>query len=201
MADEENKKTEEEPEQQEGDKKSDSTDKKSLLAGLLPWIIMAVVVIVCAGSGIGLARLFAGSSESDTTEPVAEQQQEQADPFEELKADSSKTGAGSIWYYPLQPVVANLNEPGATRYIRATLTLGISAKMDQEKGIAFLDEKKPILINWLTIYLSNLTINDATGAANLRRIQSQILDAFNEELLPNSKPLIEKIFITEFAIQ
>ncbi len=201
MADNEDKKIEEGPEQQEGDKKSESTDKKSLLADLLPWIIMAVVVVICAGSGIGLARLFAGSGESGTTEPAAQQQQEQGDLFEELKANSSKAGAGSIWYYPLEPVVANLDEPGATRYIRAVLTLGVSAKMDQKKGTEFLNEKIPVLINWLTIYLSNLTINDVTGAANLRRIQSQIRDAFNEELFPNSRPLIEKIFIKEFPIQ
>ncbi len=197
MADKEKKKNEEEPKKQEDDKKSESTEKKALLAGLLPWIIMAVVVIVCAGIGIGLARLF---GESGTTEP-AQQQQEQGDPFKELKADSSKARAGSIWYYPLEPVVANLDEPGATRYIRATLTLGVGAEMDKKKGTEFLNEKIPILINWLTIYLSNLTINDATGAANLRRIQSQILDAFNEELFPNSRPRIEKIFLTEFAIQ
>lgn len=192
----------------DADKKEEKKEKKKgalkeKLVAFLPWIIMAVVVIVCAGSGFGAGRLFASLGASKTAEPAQEQPQEPQlpDPFEELKADPSKAGAGSIWYYTLTPVVANLDEPGATRYIRASLILGVSAEMDQIKGALFFDEKIPILVNWLTIYLSNLTIDDVTGAANLRRIQSQILDAFNEELFPNSKPLIKKIFLKEFPIQ
>jgi flagellar basal body-associated protein FliL len=74
--------------------------------------------------------------------------------------------------------------------------------MDKQKYTAFLDEeKKPTLTNWLTIYLAGLTLEDIRGDKNLRRIQSQILDAFNEQLFPDAKPQIKHILFKEFAIQ
>ncbi len=36
-------------------------DKKSFIGRFLPWIIIAAVVMFCAGAGFGLGRLFAGS--------------------------------------------------------------------------------------------------------------------------------------------
>jgi flagellar basal body-associated protein FliL len=57
------------------------------------------------------------------------------------------------------------------------------------------------LKNWLTIYLSSQTIEDIGGDKNLRRIQSQILDAFNERLFPNTKPKIKEVLFKEFAVQ
>ena len=97
--------------------------------------------------------------------------------------------------------VANLNEPSVTRYVRASLTLEMSSDMDVEKGAVFLDEKKPILINWLTVYLSSLGLEDIRGDKNLRSIQSHVRDAFNEQLFPDSKSQIKQVLIKEFPVQ
>ena len=59
----------------------------------------------------------------------------------------------------------------------------------------------PILTNWLTIYLASLSLEDIRGDRNLKRIQIQILDAFNEQLFPNQKPKIKRVLFKEFAIQ
>jgi flagellar basal body-associated protein FliL len=101
----------------------------------------------------------------------------------------------------LDPVIANLNVTDVTRYVRASLTLEISSEMDEKKGTAFFDEKKPILKNWLTVYLASLGLEDIRGDMNLKRIQSQVLDAFNEKLFPDSKPKIKSILFKEFAVQ
>jgi len=77
----------------------------------------------------------------------------------------------------------------------------MSADMDVKKSTAFLDEKKPILINWLTVYLSSLGLEDIRGDKNLRSIQSQIRDAFNEKLFPDSKPQIKQVLIKGFPVQ
>jgi flagellar basal body-associated protein FliL len=106
-----------------------------------------------------------------------------------------------VWYYDLEPVVANLDEPNVTRYVRAVLTLEMSADVDEKKGRTFLDEKKPVLTNWLSIYLASLSIEDIRGERNLKSIQSQILDVFNEKVFPNSKPQIKQVLFREFAIQ
>jgi flagellar basal body-associated protein FliL len=107
----------------------------------------------------------------------------------------------NVWYYDLDPVVASLNEPSVTRYVRASLTLQISTELEQSKGVALLDQKKPLLINWLTVYLSGLGLEDIRGDKNLRSIQSKICESFNDQLFPDAKPLILQVLIKEFPVQ
>ncbi len=181
------------------DSKAEKSDGKGLVSRFLPLIIMAVVVVVCAGAGFGLSRLLAGPGTDQTAEPAQKDEPAQA---EDLKADDSSAAEHQkSWYYDLEPVVANLDEPGVTRYVRATLTLEISPEVDQKKGIAFIEEKKPLLTNWLTIYLAGLGLEDIRGDRNLKHIQLQILDAFNERLFPDARPGVKKILFKEFAIQ
>jgi len=174
---------------------AEKSDKKASGGGLLQWIIMAVVVAIFSASGFILGRLFAGSGTPETAESS---EQDKPNQLAELKANDSSP---NHWYYDLEPVVAFLDEPGATRYIRAALTLKINPEVDQNKGTKFLDEKKPILINWLSVYLSSLTIRDITGEKNQKRIQSQIYDAFNERLFPDAKHQIDGILFKEFLPQ
>lgn len=175
-------------------------DKKSFIGRLLPWIVMVAVVMFCAGAGFGLGRLFAGSDETEATEagpkPVESKQ------AEDLTADNGSTSESEgVWYYDLDPVIANLNEPGVSRYVRASFTLEISAETDQKKGAAFLDEKKPILTDMLFVYLSGLSLKDIQGDKNLKSIQSRIREFFNEKLFPDSKPQIKRVLIKEFPVQ
>ena len=208
MADTDDIKEQEEQEEQEGqegqeeqeDPKAEKSDKKSLIARFLPWIIMVVVVLICAGAGLSVGRLFGGSGTPEGAESGSES--DATAQIEDLKADNgSAKDSAKVWYYDLGPVVANLNEPAITRYVRASLTLEMSADMDIKKGTAFLEEKKPILINWLTVYLSSLGLEDIRGDNNLRSIQSHIRDAFNEKLFPDSKPQIKQVLIKEFPVQ
>ncbi len=175
--------------------------RKSIAGRLLPWIIMLVIVVVCAGAGFGLGRLFAASRTSGqpgSSSPA----QVSTNQTDELKADGNMDeGSKSVWYYDLEPVVANLNEPNVSRYVRASLTLEMSNEVDQKKCTAFLDEKKPILVDLLFVYLSSLRIEDVRGDKNLKSIQAHICDEFNEKLFPNSKPQIKRVLIKEFPIQ
>ena len=202
MADADDKK---EQEGQDGQKEQQNPEaeqggKKSLIARILPWVILVVVVLIGAGAGFSVGRIFAGpgTPEADLSGQGADAQSAADD----LKADSdSADGSGKVWYYDLDPVISNLNEPTVTRYVRASLTLEMSADMDVKEGTAFLDEKKPIFINWLTVYLSSLNLEDIRGDKNLRSIQSHIRDAFNEKLFPDSKSQIKQVLIKEFAVQ
>jgi len=197
--DKKEKKGQQEQEKQQNPE-AEKTGKKSLIGRFLPWVIIVVVVLVCAVAGLSVGRLFAGpgTSEADVsgTESNA---QNRAD---ELMTDAdSADGSAKFWYYDLDPVVANLNEPTVTRYVRASFTLEMSAEVDEKKGRAFLDEKKPILINWLTVYLSSLSLDDIRGDKNLRSIQSYVRDAFNEQLFPDSQAQIKQVLIKEFPVQ
>ncbi|MFZ2146824.1 MAG: flagellar basal body-associated FliL family protein [Sedimentisphaerales bacterium] len=194
MADEDDAKQQEKQE----DTKTKSSDKKSLVGRFLPWIIIAVVVVFFAGAGFTLARLFAGSG---TPQTPGDSEQDQSAQVKSLEAKGSAAGAKKTWYYDLEPVVANLDVTDVTRYVRASLTLEVSSEVDEKNGSAFFNEKKPILTNWLTVYLASLGLDDIRGDRNLKRIQSQVLDAFNEKLFPDSKPKIKSILFKEFAVQ
>ena len=193
MADTDDKKKKEDPKAEKDEQSRQAGTKK---ISILTWIIMAVVVVLLAGSGFVLGRLFAGTDKPQTQ---SSQIDKVVSPREPETENSQKDSQGS-WYYDLEPVVANLDEPGVTRYVRASLKLEISSGLNEEKGKALLEEKKPILTNWLTIYLAGLTVEDARGDRNLKRIQSQILDAFNETLFPDAKPQIEHILFNEFVV-
>ncbi len=197
MADEDDAKQQETQEEQDATK-TESSDKKSLVGRFLPWIIMAVVVVLFVGAGLTLGRMFAGSS---TPQNPGDSQQDQSAQVDSLEAKGSAADTQKTWYYDLEPVVANLNVTDVTRYVRASLTLEVSSEVDEQKGSAFFDEKKPILTNWLTVYLASLGLDDIRGDMNLKRIQSQVLDAFNEKLFPDSKPKIKSILFKEFAVQ
>jgi flagellar basal body-associated protein FliL len=196
MADE--KETKEQ--QKETGSQAEPSPRKSLIGRLLPWIILAAVVLSCAGAGFGLGRLLAGSRTAGAVQPKPEPK-EQPKAENLAVADAAAEGPAKSWYYDLDPVVANLNEPSVTRYVRATFTLEVSAEVDKEKGTAFLNERKPILINWLTVYLSSLRLDDIRGDKNLKSIQSQVCQAFNEKLFPDSKPQINQVLIKEFPVQ
>ena len=172
--------------------------EKRTVGGRLQWIIIAVVPVICAGAGFGLGRLFGGSATADTVQSSGQAGQTQAPP---ARTDGSEKDSQKGWYYDMEPVVANLNEPGATRYVRVALTLEISNELDQKKATAFLQANAPLLKNWLTIYLASQTIEDLRGDRNLRRIQLEILDNFNEKLFAGVMPQIKHVLFKEFAIQ
>jgi len=193
MADEDKKDVEEQK-----DAEKEKTDEKTSGTGFLRWIIMAVVVALCAGAGFGVGRFLTGSSTPETAESS---QQDEPARLEDLNEDGLPADE-KVWYYDLEPpTVANLDEPGVTRYVRVSLTLAIGSGVDQKKGNALLEEKNPLLRNWLAIYLASLNLEDIRGDKNLMRIQLQILDAFNEKLFPDAKPQIRKILFKEFAVQ
>lgn len=204
MADEDDIKQQEEQEEQEEKKekqeatKTEAGDKKSLISRLLPGVIIAVVVVFCAGTGFALGRLFAGPG---TPQVPEEYEQDQSAQMDALKAGGAADGFQETWYYDLEPVLANLDVTDVTRYVKASLILEISSDVDEKKGTAFLEEKRPILTNWLTVYLASLRLDDIRGDKSLKRIQSQVRDAFNDMLFPDSKPKIERILFKEFAVQ
>jgi len=170
---------------------------KGLVGRMLPWLMTALVVVAFAAAGFLAGRLF-GTRGNAQTAAAAQTGPDQAVQPEvpPLAADT-----GESWYYDLEPVVVNLNEPGVTRYVRVGLTLEVSRTMGEKDGTAFLDQKKPLLKHWLTLFLANQTIEDMRGERNLMRLQTQISDVFNEGLFPDAKPRITRVLFKELSIQ
>ena len=193
MADTDDKKREEHTET--------GKDKPSGHAGtnisVLMWIVMAVAVVLLASSGFVLGRLFAGSFLSETDESSQESSQ-----TNEMTQNNSKTDFEDTWYYSdLEPVVVNPDEPGATRFVRVGVILEISSELSQDKATELIEPQKPPLINWLNLYFKSLTLEEMENDRDMKRILSQICDAFNEILFPDAKPHIKRVLIKEFNIQ
>jgi flagellar basal body-associated protein FliL len=179
--------------------KAEKGEKKSLIKRILPVVIIIVIVGLCSGAGFGLGKLLApDASNPDGTEAEA------AEPEDTKVAQAnvdSKDGSKKVWYYDFEPVVANLNEPSVARYVSLTITLQIGSELAEKEGRTIIEEKIPILTDWLTVYLAGLSLEDIRGDKNLKSIQAQILDAFNEKLFPDSKPRIKHILFKNFAVQ
>jgi flagellar basal body-associated protein FliL len=169
--------------------------------GRLLWIITAIVVIAGAGAGFGLGRLLGSSGKA---EPGQSPEGNQTQPENLIVDTTDPAGSKSkgTWYYDqFEPVVANLDEPTVTRYVRVTLIMEIDAQVDKKKGTALIEKNKHSLTNWLTIYLAGLSLEDIRGESNLKLIQSEIVDAFNEKLFPDAKPWVKRVLFKEFAVQ
>jgi flagellar basal body-associated protein FliL len=194
MADEETKQNEEvKQEQTKVEAKSDNNKGQ-----LVQWIIMAVFIIMLAVIGF-----FLGSKLGYVPKPAkAELPTEPAGEtgLDLLTDEPTKAGAKG-WYYDLEPVATNLSDPGSTRYVRAVLTLEVSSEVDKAKGTQFLDERKPVIANILNIYFAGLTIEDINSDKDMRRIQYELLEIFNDTLYKDSKPLIRQILFREFGLQ
>jgi flagellar basal body-associated protein FliL len=189
-----------EQERMEKDKSAGSEAGKGTRSapGALPWVITALIAVILAGAGFGIGRLFGTRGRAQTA--GAAEPAPAAAPARGQEPGASKN-ADEGWFYDLDPVVANLNEPGVTRYARVALTLEINSTIAQKEATATLDQKKPLMKHWLTLYLANQTLEEIRGEKNLLRMQAQILDGFNQTLFPNGKPQIQRILFKEFAIQ
>ena len=200
MADEkEEKQTEQSPPQDEPKAKAEKSNEKSSSFNLFTWLIMGAIVIAGAAGGFALSQLVASTGPDEAETAQADQQNENTKSFNDILSANSENA--SVWTYELDPVIANLDEPGVTRYVKTTITLELSPEMDQANGEPFLGEKKVLLIDWLTTYRAGLSLEQVRGTSSLSRIKKEIRDHFNELLFPESKPFIRRILIKEFAIQ
>lgn len=160
---------------------------------MLLWILVAVMIGVGAGGGFFLATLMAKPKPQTQTQPEQTQPQDQ---IQELISEETQ----EIYYHELDPVVACLDEPSLSRYVRATLIIQMKPGFDPVAGAEFLEKKEPLLSNWLTKYLAGLSLIQVQGTRNLDRVQMEIFEEFNQILFENKKPMVDKILFKEFVI-
>jgi flagellar basal body-associated protein FliL len=186
-------KAQEKQEQAEVQDKSDSNKGQ-----LIQWIIMVVIVMILAVIGF-----FFGSKLGNVPTPAKAEllTETPGETPPDLLTDEPGKSTNKGWYYDLEPVATNLSDPGSTRYVRAVLTLEMSPEVDRTKGTQFLDERKPVIANILNIYFAGLTIEDINSDKDMRRIQYELLEIFNDTLYKDSKPLIREILFREFGLQ
>ena len=180
--------------QQEQAHHADAAPKTSLIT----WLILVAVIIAGSTGGFALSQLI-GSPATGAEGSGAESGQP-VDPIEEILA-SDLSGKSSWLFEDLEAVLANLDEPGVSRYVRVLVTLEMSPELDEEKGRAYLTEKRVILRDWMTTYFAGLSLEDVRGSRNHTRIKEEVQSQFNEVLFPNSRPYVQRVLFKEFAVQ
>lgn len=172
-------------------------EKRASKGSLIGWLILFAVVTAGITGGFALSQLIGGHPGAGTD---AQPGEDRPDNPEVLLAPPGTEN--SSWSYDkIEPVVANLDEPGVTRYIRVTVTLEISGQVDRAKMETFLSEKNAVLKDWLTTYFAGLSLEDVRGSRNLARIKREIQERLNEMLFADGRPLISRVLFKEFAVQ
>jgi flagellar basal body-associated protein FliL len=177
------------------EKQEEQTEEKSGGGfGLFTWLILGAVVIAGSTGGFALSQLIGGQ---DEPAPVTQEDQAQDESLEEMFAPAEDQ---TPWpYESLKPVLANLDEPGVTRYVRVTIMIELSPEFDKVKGQTYLDTKTNDLRDWM--YFAGLSLEDVRGTRNLSRIKKEVTDQFNELLFPDTKPFVQRVLFKEFAVQ
>jgi len=194
MADEENK-----DQKQAEDNSTESNDSPGKKGLIISWILTFMVAGLFAVGGYGLSGIFAKAPESVNSEETAIAD---SDVPPELADKIVKDTAGlPSWTHELEePVIASLDEPGVTRMIRVTVILEIAPDLDQITGKEFLMEKTVYMRDWLQTYLCGLNLDQVRGSTNQARIKVDIKENFNEILFPDSKGLVNRVMLRDFAI-
>jgi flagellar basal body-associated protein FliL len=188
----ETKKEEQKPEQPQ-------TETPSSGSGLTlyTWLILGAVTLASSGGGFALSHLIGGTPPPTDLEIV----DEAANQEDAINAMLAKQTDQRVWVEEFEPVLANLDEPGVTRYVRVTITLEMSPELDETKGREFMAAKKMLVRDWMTTYLAGLSLEDVRGSRNLNQIKTDVLQQCNELLFPTGQPFVERVFFKEFAVQ
>jgi len=172
--------------------------KKKGTAAILPWLIPVGAAVLFVVMGFAVGRLFGTRGKAQNISAAEAPNPPEAQVPHESKGPIAK---GATWFYDTDAVIVNLNETGLSRYIRVSLTLEVGNGLIEKEGQQFLDQKKPLLKHWMTLLLSNETVDDIRGGKNLQRILTKITDMFNQGLFPDAKPHIVAVYLKEWSIQ
>ena len=165
---------------------------------MITWILLAGVVLVGSVGGFALSQLIggpAGAAEGEQKEVKREKH-----PLDKV-IDSKSAAPTWLYTLPGEPIVANLDEPGVTRYVRVGIAFEMKGELSQEKGSAYLVEKELKIRDQLNTYFANLSLEEVRGERNHNRIKMEVRDQLNKMLFPEDKPIINKILFTQIAIQ
>ena len=102
------------------------------------------------------------------------------------------SGAGPVT--PLDPFVVNLNEPGTTRFLKASFEVELTSPHAVEE----LDKSKRVVRDEVLRYLSGLTYADTLGEEGKARIRDEVTFRVDKSL---GGGRVKRTFFTEFVVQ
>ena len=101
---------------------------------------------------------------------------------------------------PFGDAVVNLSESRMTRYPRLKIVLQVEAG-DVKDITKRIDQRKPVMKDWLIGHLSGKTLKDVSGTVNLKRTQREIQERFEELLFADGDGKPFEVLFEEFVVQ
>ena len=172
----------------EENEEPDTTEKKPGLIGKL--IIWGVIFAMGAGAGFAAPMLTSGSSVHNSVNPgvAGVELMDFPEPVDEIA------------FIEFDDVVANLNDPRASRYLNCSLSLQVS-KSQVEKLTKLVEEKNPLLKNWLIAHIRDKTLEKVVGKFGQNLLRREIHGKFNEILFTDGIERIQDILFSDFKVQ
>jgi flagellar FliL protein len=95
----------------------------------------------------------------------------------------------------LDPFVVNLNEPGSSRYLKAT----VEVEVTDAPAVEDLKVRKRAVRDDLLRYLSSLKVDDTLGEANKAKMEEQMLARIDKQI--GEKKRVHRVFFNDLMIQ
>jgi len=201
------------PEIVEGNEKTEvaAAPKKPLNIVLIAAIVGGIFLLI--GSGVAavllvssLAKAGRPASEAAASEPSAKEEKkasahgggEKKEGGEHGGAKKSAHGGGgggsALMYEFEKPIIVNLAESNAERYLKVDITL----ELDSEKGKEDLQSRLPQVLDLLIAITSTKTMDDVSTVSGRNMLRQEMVDKINAILAAGQ---VKNVYFTEFVIQ
>lgn len=158
-----------------------------------PFIVLLLLIINIGGTGyLAFQNLSIADAAGHAASAAAEEFEKH---LAKLKEHAAAEKAGEVGpVTPLEPFIVNLNEPDATRYLKATFELEVS----ESDVVGQLDKLKRPIRDDVLRYLSSLSVADTQGEAGKAKIQQEVVARIDRQL---GGGRVKRMFIVEFVVQ
>jgi flagellar FliL protein len=157
--------------------------------GLKKLVVFGIVGLVVTGAGAAVP-LFLTAKDANAAGGKAKG----------ADGDGHRTGQEKPAFVPFGDVVVNLAEERLTRYLRVKLVLVIDHTEEKELTEE-VTKNKAILKNWLIGYLSDKSLKDVNGAANVNKLRREIQEQFNSLMGAGRVDKVHDVLFEEFVVQ
>ncbi len=113
---------------------------------------------------------------------------------------AKKTGEEEKVSVVFGEAAVNLSETRMTRYLRVKIVLLVDAA-DVKDFTKRLESRKPVMKDWLIGHLSGKSLRDVNGTVNVKRIQREIQERFEELLYGDGDAKPFEVLFEEFVVQ
>ncbi len=183
------------------DKKKDGEEKKAEGAaeggggGRSKLVLVLVLVNLLAVGGLGAFMVLGKGGEAGAQPEAGAAPPPAAQAPPAAPAAAAAPGAGQVGkLVEFRPIIANLRDPGAGRYVKVTLWLEVPG----EEQAARIEELRVLIRDAVLIYFTELKVEDTVGADAKDKIRKDLLERINQVVGPG---LVRRLFFTEFVIQ